>query len=401
MGSIRDDGLVKPLDGVRVLDLARVLAGPYVGRMLADLGADVVKVEPPEGDVSRHFGFRHGGQSGYYVQWNAGKRNVSVDLNAADGPALVRRLAGAADVVVENFRPGVLQSFGLDWANLSAENPQLVMLSISGFGQEGPESQRAAYAGIIHAESGWLARQADHTSGTPFDSRLSVADTNAGLHGLVGLLAALRVAESTGVGQHIDLAMIDAFVATDDYAHWVLDGGSVRQGGGEIWDTATGPVIVMGDFRWVWRCATDHLGLADPTPAGAALDEKIEARRQAWSEFLRSFDDREKMLHELDKANLAWGDVKEGPDVYSSPTLAHRRSLVEVDDRDGGTRSVIQSPYRFSESDSGVAGGAPHRGEHNAEVLGDWLDFDEAGIARLTSAGVLVDDDPEVKERPS
>ncbi|MGI9615534.1 MAG: CaiB/BaiF CoA transferase family protein [Acidimicrobiales bacterium] len=386
---------MRPLEGIRVLDLTRVLAGPFVGRMLADLGADVVKVEPPEGDVSRHFGHRRGGQTGYYVQWNAGKRNISVDLTSSDGPDLVRRLADVADVVIENFRPGVLASFELAWERLSTTNPGLVMLSISGFGQEGPESQRAAYAGIIHAESGWLARQADHTGGAAFDSRLSVADTNAGLHGLVALLAALRVKGITGVGQHIDLAMIDAFVATDDYAHWVLDGGSVRQGAGEIWESGTGPVIIMGDFRWVWKCANERLGLEDPTPDGASLDEKIAARRAAWGAYLETFDDRRTMLARLDDANLAWGDVKEGPSVYRSPTLDHRRSVVEVDDRAGGTRSVVQSPYRLSESATGVRGPAPHRGEHNEEVLAEWLVLDVDEISTLVTSGALLDDVPD------
>ncbi len=358
--------------------------------MLSDLGADVVKVEPPEGDVSRHFGYRRGGQSGFYTQWNAGKRNVSVDLRAPGGPDLVRHLAAMADVVVENFRPGVLAGFGLDWERLAAVNPELVMLSISGFGQAGPESQRAAYAGIIHAESGWLARQADRTGGAPFDSRLSVADTYAGLHGLVALLAALRVKEATGVGQHIDLAMIDAFVATDDYAHWALDGGTVLQGGGEIWDTRSGPVIVMGDFRWVWKCASERLGLRDPTPDGATLEEKIETRRAAWADYLLSFDDRSSLLAQLDAANLAWGDVKQGPTIYRSPTLDHRGSVVAIDDRDGGTRDVVQSPYRFSHSTSGVRGPAPHRGEHNRDVLTEWLSLDGVAIEELVAGGVLI-----------
>jgi CoA:oxalate CoA-transferase len=221
-----------------------------------------------------------------------------------------------------------------------------------------------------------------------------VADTNAGLHGLVALLAALRVTEQTGVGQHIDLAMIDAFVATDDYAHWVLDGGHVRQGAGEIWDSGTGPVIIMGDFRWVWKCATERLGLEDPTPDGATLDDKIRNRRAAWGAYLRSFDDRGSMLARLDEANLAWGDVKDGSHVYASPTLAHRESVVPIDDRVGGTRSVVQSPYRFSHSSSGVTGPAPHRGEHNGEVLSEWLALDDDEIATLAASGALQDDLP-------
>ncbi|MFV0257307.1 MAG: CaiB/BaiF CoA transferase family protein [Acidimicrobiales bacterium] len=379
-----------PLEGIRVLDLSRVLAGPFVGRMLSDLGADVVKVEPPDGDVTRHFGRRRGGQSGYYAQWNAGKRNISIDLRAPDGAEVVRRLATRADVVVENFRPGVLDRYDLGWEALSAANPSLVMLSISGFGQEGPEQARAAYAGIIHAESGWLARQADLTGGAPFDTRLSVADTNAGLHGLVAILAGLRVRDATGEGQHIDLAMIDAFVATDDYAHWALDDAPVGPGGGEVWDTPDGRLIVMGDFRWVWKCAAERLGLADPTPAGASLEEKITLRRRAWAEYVASFTDRAELLAALDRANLAWGVVTEGPEVFASPTLAHRGTLVELDDRAGGTRQVIRSPYRFSGAESGPRGPAPHRGEHNHEVMRDWLDLDTAAVDGLLRRGVLV-----------
>lgn len=390
---------VRPLEGVRVLDLARVLAGPFVGRMLSDLGADVVKVEPPEGDVTRHFGLKRGAQTGYFVQWNAGKRNVSVDLRRPDGPPLVRRLAAQADVVVENFRPGVLRSFGLDWEALSAENPSLVMLSISGFGQEGPESQRAAYAGIIHAESGWLSRQADFTGGPPFDSRLSSADTTAGLHGLIGILSALRVKEATGVGQHIDMAMIDAFVATDDYAHWVLDGHSVGTGAGEIWPTRAGPLIVMGDFRWVWKCATRFLGLTDPTPEGAPLEEKIATRREVWGQYLLGFDSDDELLSELDRANLAWGKVKEGSEVFESPTLEHRGSVVEVDDRVGGTRSMIQSPYRFSAAESGVAGPASLQGEHNREVLTEWLDLGPDELDSLETDRILLTGKPDDGER--
>lgn len=364
--------------------------------MLSDLGADVVKLEPPEGDVTRHFGFKRGTQTGYFVQWNAGKRNVSVDLRAEGGSDLVRRLAAVADVVIENFRPGVMASFGLGWGELQAINPSLVMLSISGFGQEGPESQRAAYAGIIHAESGFLARQADLTGGRPFESRLSVADTNAGLHGLVGLLAALRVRDQSGVGQHVDIAMIDAFLGTDDYAHWALDGGQVGPGsGGEIWETRNEPLIIMGDFRWVWRCGAEHLGLEEPEPVPAELDEKVAIRRRIWGEYMLSFEDEAQLLAALDRANLAWGRVKSGGDPYRSPTLEHRGTVIAVDDRVGGERPMVQSPYRFSHSESGVKGPAARRGEHNHEVLTEWLNAGSNEITELEAAEILVSEDSE------
>jgi crotonobetainyl-CoA:carnitine CoA-transferase CaiB-like acyl-CoA transferase len=147
-----------PLAGLKVLDLSRVLAGPFAGRMLADLGADVVKVEPPDGDVTRLWGRRIAGIAGFFHQQNVGKRDVCVDLGKPGAAELVIRLATQADVVIENFRPGVMERLGIGWEVLSAANPRLVMVSISGFGQGGPESHKPAYAPIIHAESGVVAR---------------------------------------------------------------------------------------------------------------------------------------------------------------------------------------------------------------------------------------------------
>ena len=148
-----------PLAGVKVLDFTRVLAGPFVSRMLSDLGADVVKVEPPEGDMTRGIGRKINDLSGYFTQQNAGKRAICVDLTRPGAAELMLQLAAEADIVLENFRPGIMAGFGLGWEQLSAVNPQLVMLSISGFGQTGPERDRASYAPIIHGETGLLARQ--------------------------------------------------------------------------------------------------------------------------------------------------------------------------------------------------------------------------------------------------
>ena len=380
-------GSRSPLAGLRVLDLSRVLAGPFVGRILADLGAEVVKVEPPEGDLTRTFGQKIAGISGYFTQQNAGKRNVCVDLTAPGGPELVADLAAAADLVVENFRPGVLARFGLDYAALSARNPRLIMLSISGFGQGGPESQRAAYASVLHAESGLIARQSAFSEQPPTDPAQGFADTYSGLHGLVGLLTALYHRERTGEGQHIDIAMIDAMCFTDDYGHAMLDGMEPDSVGGVLWDTPTGPILLAGgDLKLVWRQLTRVHGMAEPTPAGPSLQDKIDARQAAAQAWFDSFTDRADLYAALDAANLAWGDVKALAEVYDSPTLAARRTLVRVDDRAGATRRVMRAPQRFSTLATEVAGPAAHRGEHNAEVLADWLGRDPAEVP----AGVLL-----------
>jgi crotonobetainyl-CoA:carnitine CoA-transferase CaiB-like acyl-CoA transferase len=199
-----------PLANLKVLDFSRVLAGPFAGRMLADLGADVVKVEPPEGDITRLWGRVIGGVPGYYHQQNAGKRNICVDLRAPGARDLVFELVREADVLIENYRADVMPRLGLAYETLKSVNPRLIMLSVSGFGHGGPESHRPAYAPIVHAEAGLLDRQA-RRGDIPFrDLPLSVADTNASLHGLVGVLAAVILRERTGLGQHLDIAMIDA-----------------------------------------------------------------------------------------------------------------------------------------------------------------------------------------------
>jgi CoA:oxalate CoA-transferase len=378
--------LKRPLEGIRVLDLARVVAGPFAGRMLSDLGADVVKVEPPDGDVSRVWGEVRHGLSGFYTQQNAGKRNVCIDVKAPGGPELVRRLAARADVVIENFRPGVLDRLGLGYATLSAGNPRLVMLSVTGFGRSGPAAGRQAYAPVVHAESGLIARQAAF-DGAPSDPMLSVADTNAALHGLAAVLAALLLRERTGTGQHIDIAMFDAMVATDDYAHHALDESPVVRLGGEVWDAPGGPILVAGEFRNTWRCL--KATVADSSPDGADLETKIRCRRQATAEWMLALANRDELKRALEAAGLAWGDVRSPDDAVRSPTAVARGVAVEVDDRGGGLRRVVQSPYRFSDAVSGVRGPAPRRGEHNRAVLQEWLGLGTDEVDGLIAGGFL------------
>lgn len=373
----------KPLDGVRVLDLSRVFAGPIAGRTLSDLGADVVKVEPPDGDVTRLWGRKTAGLSTYFTQQNCGKRNVCVDLNASDGPELVARLAEQSDVVIENFRPGVLAKFGLDWAALSARKPSLIMLSISGFGQEGPESQRAAYASIIHAESGILPAAVGDEM--PLDLDLSAADVLSGLHGVIAVLASLRTRDATGIGQHIDMAMIDAMTFSADIVINSLDGARRKEAiNGEVWRTVDGPKMVTGGLRWIWHQLSATAGLRDPTPSDADISEKIASRRKLITDFLCGLPERAAVIAAFDAANLAWADVRECGEVLESPTLVHRKTVVEIDDRAGGTRKVIRNPYRMSATDLSDIGTAAFRGEHNAEVLDEWLATSTEGIEALS-----------------
>lgn len=384
-----------PLSDLKVLDLSRVLAGPFAGRMLSDLGAEVVKVEPPELDVTRNWGHQVGTISSYYQQQNAGKQNISIDLRQPQGTALLKDLASQADILIENFRPGVMHRLGLDWPILQAINPRLIMLSISGFGQTGPESQRAAYAPIIHAETGTIDRQAAKSAGNAVELCLAIADTNAGLHGLVGLLAAVHQRHRSGRGQHLDIAMVDTMLATDDQTHYYLEPAPINNGASEVWDTCSGRIIMAGDFRHIWRQLVAVLKVQEPEVADASLEAKISARRRAVADFLMSFTDREALIKALNKANIAWGNVTSTTDyLENSAVLAHRRSIVAIDDRQGGTRRVFQSPYRFSAASSGVRGGAPRQGEHNTLVLTNWLGYDETRVQALAEQGVLLSETP-------
>lgn len=364
-----------PLQAIRVLDLSRVLAGPFAGRMLADLGADVVKLEPPEGDITRIWGHKIGGISGYFNQQNAGKRGMSVDLSKDRGVELVKLLVSQADVLIENFRPDVMGRLGLDYETLKALNPKLIMLSISGFGANNPDSRRAAYAPIIHAESGLVDRQSKLSGAFPADLACSIADTNASLHGLVALLAALYARESTGLGEHIDMAMIDATLATNDGMHYALD-DHLQSLPNEVHETAAGPLMLAGDFRYIWNQLTNVLGIDDGLTerAEVTLEDKIAARRAASRKFFNeTCATREEVIAALDEMNVAWGDVRNAADVQSIASVKARGSITQVDDRDGGTRPITQSPYRFSASVAAVGNGAPHLGEHNHEVLRDWV----------------------------
>ena len=386
-------GMAYPLADLKVLDLSRVLAGPFAGRMLSDLGADVVKVEPPDGDVTRYWGRDIANIPGYFHQQNAGKRNICLDLRAAGAVELVNELVTQADILIENYRPDVMARLGIGYEALCAVNPRLVMLSISGFGHNGPESRRATYAPVVHAESGLIHRTTTRTEMPYHDLPLSVADTNASLHGLVGLLAAVYMRERTGKGQHIDIAMIDATVATDDQMHYDLEASHATGPlGNEIWETAFGPVLLSTDFRLLFRLLTTSLDLKDPSTPDMDLPEKIKVRREAVGNFINKLDSREKFAEAMKQINIAWGEVRDPATMTEQTTIKARQSIVQIDDRAGGTRPITQSPYRFSNAESGVKKPAAHRGEHNTEVLTQWLSKAEGEIQQLHEGGVLIFD---------
>lgn len=379
----------RPLEGLRVLDLSRAVAGPFAGRMLSDLGADVVKVEGPEEDVAHAFGQRRDGIGGLYFSQNAGKRSVYVDLKRPGGPELVLRLAERADLAIENFRPGVLARLGLSFETLSARNPRLLLLSVTGFGQQGRDAGRPAFAPVIHAEAGWLSRVADLQGTPPVDPGVSAADSIAALSGLVGLLAALHLRQRTGRGQHLDLSMLHAWFAADDYAHALLDGEPLETQGGLVWEAPGGPLFTGETFKVTWWHLRRAGLLDDPAPQGADLASKIETRRDAVQRWMSGFADRGSLEAELTRAGVVFGALQPADAMTTLPSTEDREIIRTLRDEHGAARSVIDSPFRYSAARAEPRGPAPRRGQHTGEVLREWLSLEAEEIERLESSGVL------------
>jgi CoA:oxalate CoA-transferase len=369
-----------PLPAWRVLDMSQAISGPYAARILADLGADVVRVEGPRTDVTEYFGAVRDGRSGMYAQMNAGKRNIGVDLTAQGAIDLVRRLAGTADVLIENFRPGVMDRLGLGYEELSAANPRLIMLSVSGFG---PGSARRALAPVIHAESGLLARQAELDGRPAADLPLALADTVTGLHAAVALLAALHQRGPSGRGQHIGLSMLAAVAASDDHAHAAIDGSTEPYSSrGTIWSAPGGPLLIAAPPKHAWVMLARRGIIEDPAPPGCDVPTKVQLRQRAIQDWMLGFPDRASLTAELEQAGIAWAELSDSADVFADG--AHTTTLPGTD------RRVVAMPYQFSGASAAVRRGVARRGEHNADALRDWLGLDAAGVGALVAGGVLL-----------
>src|SRR4051812_12569041 len=370
-----------PLTGVRVLDLSRVLSGPSCGKALADLGADVIKVEPPEGDLTRTAQPRIGGFPAYFAQQNCGKRCVSIDLRIAAGRELVARLADHVDVVLENFRPGVLDRLGLGYDTVRARNPRVVFCSITGYGQDGPAAGRRAYAPVMHAELGLMEFSARRLRRAASPESVSHADLYSGLQATVGILAALVQRDSTGEGQHIDVAMAEVMLQATEWTGVELAGGT-----GDllhIFGSFNAPVLRLGDGTVV------HIP-GDPVssfPAWCAAmerpdlvaDERFATREARHShraemssvleEFAATFDRFEDFEAALSRARLAVGEMRPLTDVNDAAWARDRGALVDVGDQPGAPLRLPRSPFRFSAAAAGTSGRPAWQGQHNREVL--------------------------------
>jgi CoA:oxalate CoA-transferase len=396
----------RPLAGVQVLDLSRVLSGPSCGKALVDLGADVIKVEPPEGDLTRTARPRVGGLPVYFAQQNCGKRCISVSLHLEAGRDLVARLAAVTDVVLENFRPGVLDRQGLGYAAVRAQNPRVVYCSITGYGQDGSMARRRAYAPVMHAELGLMEFSARRLHTEPRAEAVSHADLYSGMQATVGILAALLQRDRTGEGQHVDVSMAEVMLQATEWTAVELAGG---QGDlMHIFGSFNAPVLRLGDGAVVhvpgdpvssfpaWCVAMDRPDLAND--ARFATREARNANRAAmmatFEKFAATFSCFADFEAALSEARLAVGEMRPLTDVGEAQWAEERGALVDVGDEQSGPLRLPRSPFRFSASSAGTTGRPAWQGQHNREVLREVLGFDDDDIARLERDGVLIERPP-------
>jgi crotonobetainyl-CoA:carnitine CoA-transferase CaiB-like acyl-CoA transferase len=396
-----------PLRGIRVVDFSRVLAGPLCARTLLDLGAEVIKIEPPRPDVSRFAFPSTTGMSGYYAQQNAGKRNVSIDLNVPGAGELALRLCDTADVVVENFRAGTLRFFGLDYETLAARNPRLIYASITGYGQGGPWQGRMAYAPTVQAEAGFTANSIRHYGdvlGEPRTDSLSHADVYAGLQAAIAILAALHRRETTGIGQYIDVAMAATLMAVNERAHVDLNDADLGAEpailgatdcpffigpGGEHFTVATS-LVGSRTFPSYLR-AMRRADLADdPRFATAAARQMhfAELHRivQTW---IMTFRDIAALDAQLDEAKIALGEVRTLKKLSEMEWAGYWGAVQEVSDRNGGSYRLPGRPWRFSREELAPLGDPAFQGEHNRAVFVE-LGFSDAQIDGYFGSGALL-----------
>ncbi len=387
------------LAGVRVLDMSRVFAGPWAGQMLADFGADVVKVEHPRGgDDVRHMGFPQRdadgaviGDTSSFMAMNRGKRSITVDIATPDGQAVVQALASKADVLIENFKTGGLVKYGLDYATLSERNPGLVYCSITGFGQTGPYAALPGYDPIFQAMSGLMsitgAPEGAEGAG-PAIVGYSVSDINAGFYAALAILAALHHRNlKSGRGQHIDLALMDAQVAAHSHIamNWMVSGRMpVRNGTAsqintpwQSFDTADRPLMVAvgNDRQFAAFCRV--IGLPDvPGDArytvNAARMANTDTLLPAIAGALRARPARE-WMDLLHAAGVASGPLNDFGAMAEDPQVVHRGVLREMEGPDGGTVPFVANPIVFSDTPIAYGRPPPRLGQHTGEVLQDWL----------------------------
>jgi crotonobetainyl-CoA:carnitine CoA-transferase CaiB-like acyl-CoA transferase len=393
------------LQGLRILDFSRVLTGPHATRMLCDLGAEIIKIEPPDGDLTRFTNPRVNSLSTYFIQQNVGKKNISLDMSKPEAVAIVKQLVMHADILIENFRPGVMKKLGLDYASLSALNPKLIYASITGYGQTGPWVHRRAYAPVVGAESGLTNHQGMARGGQFANDPFSHADVYTAMETCAAVLAAVIQRHSTGRGQSIDIAMAQTMLYVNEHAHDALwdeptppeQIRSFEPGNYPVLTAANGDKVVVsghpgerGTFDLFFTAIGRTDLLTDPkfidVPSRLVNLEELQSILRAWA---LTIPDATAIEEALAKHKLASGKIRTTRELADTDWAAAREITVEVSNRGGGKVRIPNAPWKFSDATVTTAGSPKYRGEDNALVLGDLLGLSAAEVDALTEAGVL------------
>ncbi|WP_192388192.1 CaiB/BaiF CoA transferase family protein [Burkholderia cepacia] len=401
-GAASDASKPAPLDGIRVIDAATLFAGPLAATMLADYGADVIKVEHPEGDPARKYGARRGDVPLWWKVLARNKRAVTLNLGTADGQRIFREMAAQADVVVENFRPGTLERWGLGYDVLSAINPRLVLVRVTGFGQFGPYASRPGFGTLAEAMSG-LASVTGEADGPPLLPSFPLADTVAGLNAAFAIMTALKAREHTGRGQVVDLAIIETMLAAmgAQVTSYDQTGRVPERTGNRSPNNSPRGVYRTSDGKWVALSTSAHsiaervmrlVGRADlidePWFANGAERAKhadeLDAAVGGWIA-QRSRDD---VIAEFERAQAAVAPIYDVADVLRDPQYAALGSVVSVPDAELGAFRTHNVPFRLSDAPGAIRWGGPARGTHNDEVFGA-LGLERHEIADLTERGIV------------
>ena len=402
---------MQPLEGIRVLDLSRALAGPYCTMMLGDLGADVIKVERPEtGDDSRAWGppfvgepyGPYPGESAYFVSANRNKRSMTVNLQSAEGQGIVRRLALISDVLVENYRTGTLEKLGLGYSDLSALHPGLVYCSVSGYGRTGPCSDWPGYDFVLQAEGGLMGITGPE-EGPPYRVGIPIVDIATGMFTATAILAALRVRDLSGQGQLVDVSLLDSEVALlANVASNYLVGGQEHQRLGNRHPSITPYEAFPARDRWFalavanegqWAVLCDVAGRPDlrQDPRFANNAARVAHRQALRRELEAAFAARDAgdWLAALREAGLPCGPINTIPDVFAHPQAEARQLTVEADHPTAGRLRFCGFPYKMEKTPAAVRRPPPTLGQHTRQVLGELLGYGAPEVDELAARGVI------------
>ncbi|RUU78758.1 CaiB/BaiF CoA-transferase family protein [Mesorhizobium sp. M7A.F.Ca.MR.362.00.0.0] len=381
-----------PLKGVRVVELARILAGPWAGQLLADLGADVIKVESPDGgDDTRKWGppFVMGKDgenlsAAYYHSCNRGKRSIAIDFSTPEGAETVRRLVATSDVLIENFKLGGLKKYGLDYDSLRQINPRLVYCSITGFGQDGPYAPRAGYDFIIQAMAGMMSITGE-VGREPQKAGVAISDIFTGLYSVIAIQAALRHAEQTGEGQHVDMALFDTQISAlgNQNLNYLVSGQSPVQMGNahmniapyEVVPVRDGHIILAigNDGQFAKFCAAVGLDDLPANPDFATNPARVANRvklRERMIEALKSFD-RDPLLAKLEAASVPASPINTIGQMFADPQTIARGMRLDLDDGHGNLLPSVRAPMVMSGTPLVYERPSPRLGEHTQEILAE------------------------------